>query len=332
MAALTELTVNPIRARDPETDYIGHWCERTSPGCDNCFASEMQTRRFRMHAYDEQNRDKIEMIFVDSALDTVAKRKKPSKFLWCSMTDLFLESIPDDWIDKCFGMMYEAWQHTHIILTKRPERAVEYFKSGTVKSRIAKHAFHGHLQRNPASKGLVDYHEVLKSLATTWPMPNIWIGVSVENSDYLWRVDTLFDVPADKRFVCAEPLLGPVNLEHYLSVVRDPETKLWTSQGHPPAIDWVVSGGESGKTARLSQVEWFRLLRDQCAAAKVPFCHRRNGSYIQRCDVPEEVAYLMEDGPVSTIKGTEYFRVITQKGGNLLDGVVWDQAPEAYAP
>lgn len=148
--------------------------------------------------------------------------KKPRVVFVNSMSDLFHEAIPYDFILRCFEVMETASQHTFQVLTKRPERAVE--------------------------------------LATQLPWPeNVWLGTSVENKDYTWRIHELVKVPAKVRFLSVEPLLGPM--------------------GSLPLrnIDWVIVGGESGPGARPMKPEWATKIRDRCVRYNVPFFFKQWG-------------------------------------------------------
>jgi protein gp37 len=141
-----------------------------------------------------------------------------------SMSDLFHEDVPFEFITAVFGVMAACPQHTFQVLTKRPERMIEFFDSvGTCPDDC------------------------------TWPLRNVWLGVTVESSDHMYREDDLQKVPAEIRFISMEPLLGPV-----------PRIPLGD-------IDWVIVGAETGPGARPMKLEWARDIRDQCREAGVPF-------------------------------------------------------------
>jgi protein gp37 len=139
-----------------------------------------------------------------------------------SMSDLFHEAVPDDYIRRVFDVMAEADWHIFQILTKRAERLA------TMSSQLP------------------------------WPS-NVWQGVSVESSEYIWRISYLERVPASVRFLSVEPLLGPI-----------PQLPL-------EAIDWVIVGGESGPDHRPVDPAWVRSIRDRCLAAGVPFFFKQWG-------------------------------------------------------
>ena len=133
-----------------------------------------------------------------------------------SMSDLFHDEVTLEFIQSVFSTIVTADHHTFQVLTKRPEQAME--------------------------------------LADQLPWPsNLWMGTSVENADYLHRVNTLRQIPAQTRFLSLEPLIGAI-----------PNIDLTN-------IDWVIAGGESGPRARKIEEEWVRSIRDQCEESGTPF-------------------------------------------------------------
>jgi protein gp37 len=189
-------------------------CTKISPGCKFCYAERMAHRLQAMGQL--RYRNAFQLTLQPDAIDTPLKWKKPRVIFVNSMSDLFHKDVPVEYIKRCFDVMQEASQHTFQVLTKRPERVA--------------------------------------ALGPQLPWPkNVWMGTSVENEEYVWRVDSLRRVPAKIRFLSIEPLLGPIPR---LSLRR---------------IHWVIVGGESGPGARPMNPEWVRGLRDQCHAAEVPF-------------------------------------------------------------
>lgn len=230
----TDRTVNPIRARNRETGAEGHFCEKLSPGCAHCYSADMNiTQRFLGTGLDfiPQNRDKVEVYFDPKRLAEITPRKKPTRYFWCDMTDLFGSWVSDDWINQCFRAMAASPQHTHQILTKRPERMLEYVSTRW----DAKHS-------DPL------WH----------PLANVWLGVSVEDQQRAdERLPYLINTPAAVRFLSVEPLLGEVRLQRNWLV--------------PGGISWVIAGGESGSSRRPCEIAWIESLRDQCREAGVEF-------------------------------------------------------------
>jgi protein gp37 len=155
-------------------------------------------------------------------LELPLKWRLPRTIFVNSMSDLFHQDVPDDYIQQCFDVMRRASQHTFQVLTKRPERAMK-------------------MSRN-----------------LHWA-PNIWMGTSIENQDYVWRAEMLAKVPAAIRFLSIEPLLGPV--------AALPLNK----------IQWVIVGGESGPGARPMAEDWVLAIRNECKVANVPFFFKQWG-------------------------------------------------------
>jgi protein gp37 len=184
-----------------------------------------------------------------------------------SMSDLFHEDVPDAFIDQVFAVMALAPRHTFQILTKRADRMRMASGRDRRVGPQVQTILHG--QHHPA-----------RGYPLRWPLPNVWLGVSVEDQKHAdERIPLLLQTPAAVRFVSAEPLLGTVNLERYL----------WQSccgnlsggdylNGEPPQcccdpfppLDWVIVGGESGPGARPFNVAWARSIARQCKEAKVP--------------------------------------------------------------
>jgi protein gp37 len=173
-------SINPMRARNLATGRVGHWCERISPGCANCYSSRDQKPYLTQVEFTVPNRPKVELFLEERALQEVLKRRKPTRYFWCDMTDIFLDEYPDAWIDRCLETMELTPRHVHMILTKRAERMQRYLNSRPVP-------------------------------------PNVWAGVSVENQQYAEeRIPLLLETQAAVRFISAEPLLGGLDLARYL--------------------------------------------------------------------------------------------------------------------
>lgn len=206
-------------------------CTRISPGCQHCYAERMAARLKAMGQPQYQGviNGKRWTGVVELAPDSLYKpykRKKPTTYFVNSMSDLFHESVTSEWLDEVWGVMSIAKQHTFQILTKRAEILPERVGAMTRVFGI---------------------------------LPNVWIGVSIENSDYLKRMDLLLCTSVAVNFLSLEPLLGPL-----------PDLGL-------TGIDWVIVGGESGFGARPMKAEWVRDIRDQCVAAGVPFFFKQWG-------------------------------------------------------
>lgn len=205
----TEKTWNPLTG-----------CDKISTGCKNCYAERMAKRLQAMGQKNYQNGFKL-TLHVNS-LNLPLTWKNPAMIFVNSMSDLFHEDVPLDFIRKVFSVMSRAKWHTFQLLTKRSRRLLEL------------------------------------SDQIIWPK-NVWMGVSVENADYVHRINDLSSTDAAIKFLSLEPLLGPIcNL------------KLKN-------IDWVIVGGESGPSARSIELQWVTDIRDQCNSADVPFFFKQWG-------------------------------------------------------
>lgn len=195
-------------------------CTKISPGCKHCYAERMAKRLCAMGQSNYQNGFRVTT--HSHALELPFGWKKPQMVFVNSMSDLFHDRVPEVFVRRVFDIMRSASWHTFQVLTKRAERL-----------------------------------EILgKKL--DWP-PNVWMGVSVETSKYLYRLDHLRRTPARVRFVSFEPLLdglGGIDLD---------------------GIHWAIVGGESGPGARSMDAAWVTGIRDQCLAARVPFFFKQWG-------------------------------------------------------
>ena len=246
-------SINPIRARNLETGAVGHYCEKISPGCRHCYSSALQIR-FQMPSFQEQrgSGSQIEPFLDTTKLEQVLRRKKPTKYFWADMTDLFGEWVPDEWIDQCVVTMALSQQHTHMILTKRPERMLAFLQ--TFKRKMGgPRSWLPHLLRHVPQERQDDVF--------LWPLPNVWCGVSVENQVAAeTRIPLLLQCPAAIRFLSCEPILSPIDLALFLGLLPEDEE----GAPYPECIDWIVLGGESGTQARPCHLAWIERLVRQC--------------------------------------------------------------------
>lgn len=199
---------------------------------------------------------------VEELLEQPLHWKKPQKIFVNSMSDLFHEDVPFEFIDKVFAVMALCSQHTFQILTKRADRMREYFatdRRGLISN---------------AADPMCDNHDWMLKISTIhdhkwnrWPLPNVWLGVSVENQDMLRRIDVLKDVPAAVRFVSFEPLLEDLG-----ALILD-------------RIDWAIVGGESGPKARLFRLNWAANILRQCRPADVAFFFKQTGGNLSDEDL-----------------------------------------------
>lgn len=292
----TDKTWNPVRG-----------CSVISPGCVNCYAMK-QAHRFsgvgrpyegltKQTKAGPQWTGKVSL--AERQLTDPLRWKKPQRVFVNSMSDLFHESMPDEWMDKVFAVMAMTPQHTYQILTKRASRMLEYMqRRERVLLPTGCNCLCHDVDGDTNIEGGCEHCEAKH----IWPLPNVWLGVSVENQKYAdERIPLLLQTPAAMRFISAEPLLGPVNLDQFscgeclkghhrnastkamkamspccghCDEHADPEHIYWLGQSPStraslPHLDWVIVGGESGNGARPFDVAWARSIIEQCAAAKV---------------------------------------------------------------
>lgn len=205
----TELTWNPVTG-----------CTKVSPGCKNCYAEKMAKRLKAMGSPNYKNG--FDLTCHNHLLKQPISWKKSQMVFVNSMSDLFHEAVPDDFIFKVFETMRWSNNHCFQILTKRSERL----------KRISR---------------LLNFSK------------NIWMGVSIENSDYLHRIDDLRETHAFVKFISFEPLLGPM-----------PSIDL-------NGIDWAIVGGESGPKARPMEKSWVLDIKKGCENFNIPFFFKQWG-------------------------------------------------------
>lgn len=255
-------------------------CTKVSEGCKHCYA-EAQWPRFRK-LYN--GREFTDVACHPERLGKPLERKKPTKYFVNSMSDLFHESVPDDFIDKVFAVIALSPQHTFMICTKRAERMREYFSKIDLRTELVgiEAELIGGIERYDENEN------------PRWPLPlsNVYLGVTAENQDTAdERIPLLLETPAAKRFVSCEPLLGCIDLDNIrfskyteMNVLEGCGiNKRSMCQSIPNAfcekIDLVIAGGESGPKARPTHPYFARILRDQCQFAGTAFLWKQNGEY-----------------------------------------------------
>ncbi|WP_037616356.1 DUF5131 family protein [Streptomyces aureus] len=293
-------------------------CEKVSPGCDNCYA-ETFTERFRGTA-GHHFETGFDLTLRPERLALPLRWRKPKRVFVNSMSDLFHKDIPDDYLTRAFAVMSLTPQHTYQVLTKR---------HGRMRSLLSSREFVAQVdtQREDIQPGCGDF---------TWPLPNVWLGVSVEDQKRAdLRIPALLETPAAVRFLSCEPLLGPIDLCGPIVPGRGrPKLTYWLD-GRPgwgpdqtddrgrvfqemavgPRIDWVIVGGESGPKARAMHPGWARTIRDQCAHSGVPFFFKQWGEWgpapfqVRVCD--PEVGWLGTDEELVVAKADSEARGAT---------------------
>jgi protein gp37 len=180
------------------------------------------------------------------------------------MGDLFHEDITNEQIAAVFGVMAATPQHTYLLLTKRPKRMVEWFawlEEARHEVSATPRDFCELMSQGPLNR-------VVETGDDTWPLPNVWVGVSAEDQETLEeRWEQLRQVPAVVRWLSYEPAIGSMRLSHEMLTGLDDE---YPEEGVGTKLDWVVVGGESGHGARSCNVNWIRLVVEQCQKAGVP--------------------------------------------------------------
>jgi protein gp37 len=334
----TDASWTPIRARHKGTGRVGWHCEHVTPGCEHCYAEEMNKRLGTHMLFKPGYRKNIEIFLDEEMLMAPLRWKKPRMIFVCSMTDLFADFVTDEWIDKVYAVMALCPQHTFQVLTKRSRRMREYMSS--LSERRIDNASRPFFAR-------FDNRRVYDL-----PLPNVWLGVSTEDQQRAdERIPDLLCTPAAIRFVSAEPLLGPIDFTSIRQTAAPGyfgDALQWYHRGKShddegliyPLLDWIIVGGESGPAARPMHPDWLRSIRDKCAAAGTAFFFKQWGEYW-----PAEIVRKGEDGEwwrrfpqgarrLFTECGTEnppavYFSKLGKKlAGRLLDGIEHNAMPE----
>jgi len=313
-------------------------CSKVSPGCDHCYAERMAFRQTQMRPGGEyegvvdtvQHNDGTvhpgggwdgTTALVESALDKPLHWRKPRRVFVCSMGDLFHETVSVDWLGRVFAVMAACPHHTFMLLTKRPHRMATYL--GCAEEQVWQATY-----------------RLVGKCRLDWPLKNVWLGVTIEHPDYLWRLDVLRNIPAAVHFASFEPLLADVGniathlLSDYDKAAHDPQM---TGNECPwNKLDWVICGGESGPGARPMHPDWPRGLRDQCQEWGTQFLMKQWGEWIPGDQLPGKgtLADLgIGNRPECHVwsGGGFSWRVGKHTAGRLLDGRTWDEYPEGKA-
>lgn len=277
----TDATWNPVTG-----------CSKVSPGCAHCYAETVALRfwptQYRPVLTDSgksidsistshhedylangfaRPREFTDVMCHEDRLDQPLRWRKPRRVFVNSMSDLFHESVPDQFIVDIFGIMALAHWHTFQILTKRPDRMRAFLAAGDhgIVRQFMLLQQNGGTSTRPVFRALDIKRR--DNIEWRWPLPNVWLGVSVENQHFAdERIPLLLNTPAAVRFVSAEPLLGDVSLLRYLRAPGPPNAPA----SRRNYLDWVIVGGESGRDARPFNLAWARALIFQCKLASVP--------------------------------------------------------------
>ncbi|WP_280381019.1 DUF5131 family protein [Nocardia wallacei] len=262
-----------------ETWNVVTGCTRISEGCEHCYIERTPPMRMAHRRFDGPQIGATTGVQLHpERLGRPLRWRSPRRVFVNSMSDLFHEDIPAEYIARVWAMMAATPQHTYQILTKRPAR------------------MRALIQDDPQDllEELLTEDEAGALYDAPWPLPNVWLGVSTESQRWAdIRIPQLLDTPAAVRWISAEPLLGPVDLTKWIPgrCTCQPRGSLPPIEGVHwngcPALgyrdlDWVVVGGETGPGARPMQEEWARSLRGQCAAAGVPFFLKQAGTVLAK--------------------------------------------------
>ena len=268
--AWTEETLNPIRARHRATGKLGWYCQRISEGCKFCYAATMNEWRGNGVDYTVPVFKDVELFLDEDMLTAPLRWRRPRRVFLCSMTDLFADFVPDEWIDRIFAVMALADRHVFQVLTKRPERMAVYLGTGDREDRI-----------DEAIPPMTACHADLDR-SGRWPLPNVWLGVSVEDqATGDERVPLLLKTPAAVRWVSYEPALAATDFRRWLAPEQplDADYRPTIPASRLRGLDWLVCGGESGPDSRPFDLAWARSAIAQCRAAGVPiFVKQDSGS------------------------------------------------------
>lgn len=254
-------------------------CTKVSPACDHCYAESWAKRSGLVKWGNEPRRRTSESYWRQPLKwNRVAERDGVRRRVFCaSLADVFDNQVPVEWRTDLWRLIRDTPSLDWLLLTKRPQ--------------------------NIATMLPGPQHD------RPWPWPNIWLGTTVENQEEAnRRIPHLLSVPAKIKFLSCEPLLGPIQFAEVPGFNRvNLNLYNW----------WVIGGGESGPGARLTNPNWFRLLRDQCGRARVPYFHKQNGEWAH-------VSTAIDGNPVME-------RIGKKAAGALLDGREWREFPHALA-
>lgn len=262
----TTFSANPLKYRTPDGKVV--WaCVKTSPGCANCYSEALANRWDRGKEFIAQNMEGLTPFLDEAELKKMLTAKtiqgiavSGSRVFVGDMTDVFGAWVPDELLDRLFAVFALRPGVTWQVLTKRAQTMWDYC-SRMDRSRL-----------DDACGQFVDgcrFHGDLPA----WPLPNVHLGVSVENQQYAdERLPWLINTPAAVRFISYEPALGPLTLRHPFDGKL---TRNWL--GGERGVSWVIAGGESGPNRRPCEVEWFADLALECKEAGVAFHMKQDG-------------------------------------------------------
>lgn len=329
----TDFTANPLKYRTKDGAVV--WaCIHKSGGCINCYAEALAHRYRRGEAFTAPNMEGLTPFMDEKELRQMLTYK-PAAGQRCfvgDMTDLFGEWVPFELLDRLFAVFAFRSDITWQVLTKRPERMLQYLIEiqDDDKDKHRWEAEAVEITNSPCAAGMVS--------DTDWPLPNVWLGVSCEDQKAAdQRIPLLLKTPAAIRFVSYEPALGPVDFRNVKCVGAGSMDAL-SGRYHETdscgdGLDWIIVGGESSYSARPFEVEWARETMRQCEQTKTPVFLKQLGSYVRGRSTGFLVdQFEMQDGswrrlPIIVVPGMEKwcaetrrdaigFRLYDVKGGD----------------
>lgn len=306
MAATTiqwcDHSINPVRARlKSDPSKVGHYCEKIAPGCTNCYSSVFQPRFGLPEFGSGQKRELVDLFLDETKLDEVRRRRKPTRYFWCDMTDIFGDWMQPEWLTAIFATIDATPQHTHILLTKRPQNVRRMWP------RIEC------VRQNPPDLSRFRINCWLLTSISDQPTADAMIPPLLECRDLVLVLGVSY-----------EPAIGPVDFD----AVWPGGIPLPGQGPYVAGIDWVIVGGESGPHARPFNIAWARDVIAQCKDAGVACFVKQLGAHVHtdaddhgwgREFVP---LYVLPDGRADERFPLGY-RVMLKdaKGGN------WDEWP-----
>lgn len=297
-------------------------CQKVGPGCDHCYAEALDKRTGGKHwgPGAERRRTSIknwnDPIRWNAKADAFfAGHGRRQRVFCASLADVFDNEVDPVWRNDLFALIARTTNLDWLILTKRIGNAILMLDDVLLQK--------PRLKTGPCR-------------AASWPWPNVWLGATICNQAEADRdIPKLLAVPAHKRFLSMEPLLGAVDLDRWLEPAGL-DADLGLSN---PGIDWVIVGGESGPNARPMHPDWALSLRDQCKAAGVPFLFKQWGEWAPRaewsyhtrlskqCAIKFDGSDVRHDDAPQDVGGHRFEMVGKKAAGRLLDGREWNGAP-----
>jgi len=316
-------------------------CTKVSSGCKNCYAERIAHRFWGERKFTDVQ-------CHPERLEQPLRWKKPRMVFVNSMSDLFHEDVPDDFIDHVFAVIALVPKHTFQILTKRPARMAQYLSERIEGLDISSRIW---MTANGIDRGA----NMIET--PDWPLPNVWLGISCEDQKTAdERTPILLQCPAAVRFVSIEPMLGGIDLSAYFGGAYCALPGDRIEPYYNFGISWVIVGGESGPNARPMHPDWARAIRDQCQAAGVPFFFKQWGEWLPGTHYTAELREIDTDEVTSKflcldwdlngtwtdnrkpgwVEADQYeemlepvYRVGKKRAGRVLDGREWNEYPEA---